>query len=161
MKNFIYALSLLWMILILGCGEQNKSGDKAKETVIIQKQSSLDTLKVEQTVDEIYTAMIERDAEMLTALCSEDLSYGHSSGLIQDKETFIDDVVNGPFTYISISPEDQSIKIVGQTAFVRHVFVSEAMNAGEHVNIRIGCLQAYQYNSSGDLQLIIRQAYKL
>ncbi len=160
MKKLTHVFALLLVMIVLGCKEQT-SAENEKTTENSKEQLMLDARMVEQVVGDIYTAMINRDEEVLEALCSENLTYGHSSGLIQDKETFIDDVINGPFKYINISIEDQSIKILGQTAFVRHVFVSESMNAGEQVNIRIGCIQAYQYNTSGDLQLVIRQAYKL
>lgn len=160
MKKLLFFVGLLLCIITAGCKEVNEQPSESKISKD-HEQPKLDSQKVENIVNDIYEAMINRNGDVLDILCSAQLSYGHSSGLVQNKNEFIDDVVNGPFEFLTIIPEEQTIQLVGQTAFVRHVFVSKALNDGENVDIRIGCVQAYQYNEHGDLQLILRQAFKL
>lgn len=160
MKNILCTLILSICILALGCKEAGQQ-EKIKEEPMTKVEPELTEGVVEEMVNDIYAAMMNKNGEVLDILCSEHLSYGHSSGLEQNKAEFVDDVVNGPFEFLSITPEEQTIKIVGQTALVRHIFASKAKNAGEDVDIRIGCVQVYQYSKEGDLQLLLRQAYKL
>lgn len=106
-------------------------------------------------------AMVDPTPELMDSLCSDELTYGHSSGLIQNKTEFISDVVNGPFDFLSVEAPDQAINLLGNTAIVRHIFLAKASNRGEPVDIRIGNVQVYQRNNDGSWKLLARQAYKL
>lgn len=123
-------------------------------------QTSGTVADVEAQVDALYLAMVDKDEAVLESLTAEKLSYGHSSGTIEDKAQFIDAVMNGVFDYVSISPEDQSINLSGDVALVRHIFVTNALNDGEPVDIRIGNLMTFQ-KQNGEWKLLARQAYKL
>ena len=93
-------------------------------------------------------------------MTSEVLTYGHSSGNVQDREEFIDDLINGPFDFLSIDTSDESIHILGDTAIVRHVLSAKGMNKGEPADVHIGIILVFQ-KKNGKLQLLARQAYKL
>jgi len=105
--------------------------------------------------------MVNADSIQLNKLTSDALTYGHSSGLIQNKSEFINDVVNGPFNFSMIDNPEQNIYLFDNTAIVRHVFQAKATNNGEQVDIRIGNIQVYQKNKTGIWKLLARQAYKL
>jgi len=115
---------------------------------------------VEEKVDALYEAMVEKDEATLKNLTAENLSYGHSSGALEDKAQFIEAVMNGPFDYLSITPEDQNIILSGDVALVRHIFVTNALNDEKPVDIRIGNLMTFQ-KQNGEWRLLGRQAYKL
>lgn len=115
---------------------------------------------VEVKVDALYEAMVEKDEATLINLTAENLSYGHSSGNIEDRAQFIEAVMNGPFDYLSIIPEDQKIILSGDVALVRHIFVTNALNDGKPVDVRIGNLMTFQ-KQNGEWKLLGRQAYKL
>lgn len=123
-------------------------------------QTSEANSAVEKKVDVLYKAMVEKDEAILKTLTAEDLSYGHSSGTLEDKAQFIKAVMNGPFDYLSITPEDQKIILSGDVALVRHIFVTNALNDGEPVDVRIGNLMTFQ-KQNGEWKLLGRQAYKL
>ncbi len=116
--------------------------------------------QVAAAVDALYVAMVDPNHKQLENLTAKDLTYGHSSGLLENKEQYIESVVNGPFDFIAIDPTNQTISISGDTAVVRHIFIAEAVNSGEPVAIRIGVLMIFQ-NQNSDWKLIARQAYKL
>lgn len=142
LKNGLGSLLLL-LGLATGCQSNQSQNDQ-----------------VAATVDALYAAMVSPNQKQLDDLTAKDLTYGHSSGLLENKNQYIEAVVNGPFDFISIDPTNQTITITGDTAVVRHLFIAEAVNSGEPVAIKIGVLMVFQNQNSG-WKLLARQAYKL
>ncbi len=64
--------------------------------------------------DARITAMVQRDDETLERLLSDDLYYMHSSGNVDTKRTFIDNVQNGPLTYTSIERRGVEGRVAGE-----------------------------------------------
>lgn len=131
-------------------------------TVVAQssKSSAADKKDVTETVEALYKAMVEKDGKSLEKLTAESLSYGHSSGTLENKSEYIDAVLKGPFDFISIDPAEQSIYFSEGTAIVRHFFVAKGINDGEPADVRIGALLVFQ-KQNGQWKLLARQAYKL
>lgn len=93
-------------------------------------------------------------------MTAEALTYGHSSGNVQDREEFIDDLVNGPFDFLSIDTSDESIHISGDTAIARQILSAKGTNKGEPADVHIGIILVFQ-KRNGELHLLARQADKL
>ncbi len=129
-------------------------------TLIVFAQSNNDQQQLDTAVKELYRAMVDKDGKILDNLTAKDLTYGHSSGKIEDKTQYIDAVLNGSFEFSSIVPNEQTIYISGKTAIVRHIFVAEGTNNGEPADVRIGIMMTYQ-KQNGKWKLLARQAYKL
>jgi len=129
-------------------------------TVIVFSQSNNDRQKLNTAVEELYKAMVDKDENALENLTAKDLTYGHSNGKIEDKAQYVDAILNGPFVFSSIVPDEQNIYISGRTAIVRHIFVAKGTNAGEPTDVRIGVMMTYQ-KQDGKWKLLARQAYKL
>ncbi|MGS2765058.1 nuclear transport factor 2 family protein [Sinomicrobium sp. M5D2P9] len=155
------SLLLLFLGVFISCSEgkkeQQKSGIAQGETMIsvAQEQNA-----VKDVVELLRGAIIEPDAELLDNLTADQLTYGHSSGVIQDKDEFIDDLVHGAFDFTEVDFTDQRIVVSGSTAIVRHVFEAKATNAGEPVDVRIGNVLVY-VKQEAEWKLLARQAYKL
>lgn len=116
-------------------------------------------LELEQKILTLYEAMVHRNAEQLKELTSENLTYGHSSGTIENKPEFINAVLNGTFQFDKISAEDQTIVISDDIGMVRNIFLAEGTNNNEPANVRIGCLMIFR--KEGQWKLLARQAFKL
>ena len=121
----------------------------------MDKQTVLDAL------GELDQALIDRDSATLSSITAPNLTYGHSSGNIQDKDEFIDDVMNGPFRFVSITNEDQSVNISGNVGIVRHKLSADATNRGNPAKVRIGIIMVFKQNENNEVVLLARQAYKL
>ena len=120
-----------------------------------------DTKHVFLAVSDFNQAMVNRDKAILDLLSMEELSYGHSSGKIENKKTFIDEIIYGDFDFISTNTENQTINFSGEsTAVVRHILLIEAINKGEKVSIRIGNMMVFKKQDKL-WKLLARQAYKL
>lgn len=117
--------------------------------------------EITKVVTDFNNAMVNADSVQLEKLTSDALTYGHSSGLVQNKSEFIDDVIHGPFDFSKIDNPEQSIHLLDDTAIIRHVFEAKATNDGNQVDIRIGNIQVYKKNQNGIWKLLARQAYKL
>ena len=114
---------------------------------------------VTRAVDALSHAMIAVDKAQLEALTAPELSYGHSSGVIENQQAFVDGLMSRNMVPKSIELSDRHVTIVGDTAIVRHNFTAEAENkAGQVVPVRIGVLQVWE-KRDGDWKLLAHQAY--
>ncbi|GBF17860.1 MULTISPECIES: nuclear transport factor 2 family protein [Arenibacter] len=157
-----WILPIFALLILMGC-KQNVDPPKSQSTAdMMEEGQGLITIdEVQRTVSTFNEAMVNPSTELMDSLCADELTYGHSSGLIQNKAAFIDDIVNGPFDFLSLEAADQTITISGNTAIVRHIFLAKGTNAGEPADVRIGNTQVYQKARDGALKLLARQAYKL
>lgn len=115
---------------------------------------------VATTVTELYTAMVDRNRQTLQKLTADELTYGHSSGIMEDKTAFIKEIVEGPYDYLTITPEEQTITIAGKNAVVRHRFNVQATNDGVPASLTLGVLMVFQKKGNA-WKLLARQGYKL
>jgi len=111
-------------------------------------------------LNEFNQAIINTDSTALKNLVWEDLSYGHSSGLIQNKAAFIAGVMNGPNFFKKFELQNQTVKVSGKNAIVRHLAIAQAVNKGNPVEIRFGNILIWQ-KKQGHWKLLARQGYKL
>lgn len=126
----------------------------------MEQGTGSETAEVEDVVARLNRAIIDPTEEALGKITSDGLTYGHSSGKVQDRAEFMDDLVHGTFDFGSIDISDQTVHISGDVAVVRQIFDSEATNAGKPVHVHIGNVLIFQ-RQDGQWKLLARQAYKL
>jgi len=116
---------------------------------------------VAQAVSQLIKGIQEADETTLRDITAEELVYGHSSGKVQNKEEFVAEIISGePLDYVSIACTDQTIKVVGETAIVRHVFTAETLSADTPGTLRIGNVLIWQLQKN-QWKLLARQAYRV
>lgn len=118
-----------------------------------------DEAEVATAVDKLTQAMWHKDIQQLDALTAENLSYGHSSGNIQDKKAFIADIETGKSAFNDLKMLNQKIILSGDTALVRNHFSAQAVNSGKVVPTEIENFQIWQ-KQKGQWLLIGRQAFR-
>lgn len=132
--------------------------------IMLASTSIIAQSKTEQIVADAVTALhnnvVNPNREALDKLVSADLSYGHSAGKVENKDQFVDFLFNGPFKFTSINVSDQTIKVSGKNAVVRHIFIGKATNNGVPTDIRIGNLMVWRKEGS-HWKLLARQAFRL
>jgi len=119
-----------------------------------------DEKAVASAVDSLNKYIITPNKEALANLASDNLSYGHSGGLVQNKQQFVDSLVNGQMDFQTLEGKNQTISIAGNNAIVRHQFVSSASKAGAPTTIDVGNLLIWT-KENGKWKLLARQAYKI
>jgi len=113
------------------------------------------------TAIEIFKkGIVDADKDLLNTITAEELVYGHSSGKVQNKAEFIAEIVSKLPAYLSVDMTDQTIKISGNAAIVRHIYSAETMNNGTPGRVKIGNMLIWQ-KQHGKWKLLARQAYKL
>lgn len=121
---------------------------------------SKDEAEVAAAVETLKKALLDAKRADLENIVANEISYGHSSGLIEDKAAFVEALASGKSDFISINLTDQTIKIAGNTALVRHKLAGEVKNSGQPGNVNLGVLLVWQ-KQQGQWKLLARQAYKL
>lgn len=116
--------------------------------------------QVASAVENLKLAMISGERAALARLAATDLSYGHSSGKIEDKAAFVESIASGKSDFVSIELLDQQIKVTGQTALVRHRLTAKTNDGGKPGEINLGILLVWQKQGK-EWKLLGRQAYKL
>lgn len=115
---------------------------------------------VAQAVERLRSAMLAADRGQLDALTAPQLSYGHSSGTVEDKARFIDVIAGKRTVYKSATHADQSVAVAGDNAIVRHVFSTETESEGRPGSARVGVMQVWQ-KQGGQWRLLARQAFRI
>jgi ketosteroid isomerase-like protein len=121
---------------------------------------SKDEIAVANAVEALKKAMIDADKSALEAIAADDLSYGHSSGKIEDKAEFVRAIVSGESDFVKIDLTEQTIKITGNTAVVRHKLFADTNNKGQAGTAKIAILLVFQ-KQKGQWKLLARQAVKI
>ena len=121
---------------------------------------SADEGTVKKAVEELRMAVVAKDKAKLDALTAAQLSYSHSSAVLQDKAKFIDGVMAGKATVKSLEWPEMTVQIVGNNGIVRHLWVSESELDGKVTNTKIGVMQVWQKQDAG-WKLLARASWKL
>ncbi|MHC8354571.1 nuclear transport factor 2 family protein [Pseudomonas sp. LB3P81] len=117
---------------------------------------------VAQAVDHLTQAMLKKnipELTALTALTAENLTYGHSSGKIQNKQEYIADIETGRSALKTLEMQNQTITLSGDVALVRNHFSAQALKGTEVIPTEIENLQIWQ-KQKGKWLLVGRQAFK-
>ena len=128
-----------------------------------QPSANLTAIKeVTDAVEQLRNAMISADGIRLDQLASAELSYGHSGGQMQNKQEFISSFTSGESVFISIEISNQTIRIIGNTAIVRHTLSAATNDKGKGPgNVNINILLVWIKNDEQVWQLVARQAVKV
>ena len=129
-------------------------------TMPVRSDAATPEAEVEAAVDELTRAILAADGTALDALVLDGLSYGHSSGAVQDKAAFVEALASRRSSFPSITLSNRTASIVGDDAIVRHVFDGETVSNGKTVPVHIGVLQVW-HREGGRWRLLARQAGKL
>lgn len=122
--------------------------------------AAADTDAVAQTVERLRVAMVASDGATLKTLIENDLTYGHSSGKLEDSSAFLK-ALDGTNSFQSIALSNQTVQVNGDNAWVRHIFDSiNNLPDGKTSTAHIGVLQVWKKHPDG-WRLFARQAYLL
>lgn len=127
---------------------------------LAQSPSSIKEVTI--AVERLREAMINADSVMLNKLASDQLSYGHSGGQLQNKQEFIHAFTSGASVFVSIKLNGQIIQVVNNTAIVRHILSAATNDKGKGPGtVKISILLVWIKNDAGEWQLLARQAVKV
>lgn len=140
MKTLIIAITLLLPVLL---NAQSKT----------EKQ-------VAAATEQLRKAMVDGDKNSLENLVTEQLSYGHSGGHIDDKKEFVAKLTGGGSDFVTIDLTEQTVSVSGKTAIVRHILTAKTNDNGKLAEVHLRVLLVWQKQGS-QWKLLARQAVKI
>jgi ketosteroid isomerase-like protein len=150
MKNFKFikpAIILLMTVTSLSLKAQKKPRTDAK-------------VAVAETVETLRKLMVNPDSAKLSAMASEKLTFGHSSGKIQNKQEFLHSFISGDTDFTSLEFTDQTIQVAGSTAIVRHTLTGATHDKGKEPGTAKLMVILVMQKVKGQWILLARQAVK-
>jgi hypothetical protein len=140
MKNL--SVLLCWLLVVTGTQAQSKN-EKA----------------VAAAMERLRLAMISADSVKLADLVSDQLSYGHSGGHVDDKTEFISKITSGKSDFVGIEFTDQTISVNRNVAVIRHKMNALTNDGGKPGEVHLLVLLVWQ-KLHGYWKLLARQAVK-
>ncbi len=117
-------------------------------------------VQVENSMEILRDLLINPDPMKLDQILHDRLTYGHSSGFVEDKSSLIKNLTSGNSDFVTIDITEQEILIEDKTAIVRHKLSATTNDKGTpgQVNLRI----MYTWvKSNKSWKLLARQAVKV
>lgn len=103
----------------------------------------------------------KRDSTALLDLVSSKVSYGHSTGLVEDKPTMIKAAMANTGSYRDIALERVSISVDNNTALIRHNLRGVSIDAkGTEAPLNLHIMQVWK-KEGGKWRIWGRQAVKI
>ena len=123
-------------------------------TSVVSAQMGKMEQQVLQAEKDRFAAMVKGDRAALEKLLSDDLTYIHSTALLETKEQFLKSVTSGNIDYVSIVPNEKEwkIRIEGNTAIVNGLAAVNVIDTGKDRKITIR-FTTVQSNRGGAWQL--------
>ncbi len=120
-----------------------------------------ETAGVNAAVEQLRVLMVTPDKAALEAIVADGLSYGHSGGKIDTKTSFIDDLLTGASDFVSIELSDQTVRVSGNAAFVRHTLFGATADKGKMPGtVKLHILSVWE-KQGGKWKLAARQAVRI
>lgn len=136
---------LLLVLLIAGAACAQSAEDKVWE-------------RVQQLTNAIFD---KRDSLALLDLVSNNVTYGHSSGVIEDKPTMVSKAMASKTTYRNLQFEKLGIQVKDKVAIVRHNLRATSIDeSGKESAFDLGVLQVWR-RENGKWRIWARQAVRI
>ncbi|MBB6502977.1 nuclear transport factor 2 family protein [Pedobacter cryoconitis] len=146
MKTIILSLFLMMSCVLV----------KAQQTGSTTKEET----EVTAVVEKLRAAMISGNKTELESLVTDDLTYGHSSGKVQNKAGFVDDISSKRSDFKTIELTKQSVTIQDNIAIVRHILTADTNDGGKPAHITLGIVLVLKKQKK-DWKIIARRAFHI
>ena len=128
-------------------------------TIGLSAQNNAEKLVAKQ-IDLFHKAMVDANEAALNDLTSDQLSYGHSNGVVEDKKDFMHKLTSGSSDYTKIEVSNQVISISGDVAIVRQDAELLMKGSAHGTKLNLMLVMVWQ-KSKGKWKLLARQAVKI
>ena len=143
MKKIICITLLVFMVM----SHVSAQGDVQKNEVMMKMLS-------------LKNALIGKDSVSLSGLLAEDVTYGHSTGMVQTKAQLIRSVVSGEQDYRSMEPSDMNVRIYDNTGVVTLKLKAHVVIAGKPTDLNMTATLTW-VKINGEWKLVARQSARL
>lgn len=127
--------------------------------LVAAAQQSNAQQEVASVMEKLMQAMENPNESNLKQLTHQNLSYGHSSARIENRDQFMQSLLSGQSDFVKITPEQETISVVGSTAIVRHILQATTLDEGKPGSIHLPVLYVWT-KEQNTWKLLARQAVK-
>ncbi|MEO1259780.1 MAG: nuclear transport factor 2 family protein [Bacteroidota bacterium] len=103
--------------------------------------------KTHQTIADLeqqrFLAMMQKDVAFLENVLTEDVTYAHSNGLVENKKQHLENVSSGSITYQQMKVEENSLRIYKKTAVNNGIINVKGLYKGTPFQVRLGYTNIY------------------
>ncbi|HXL58760.1 MAG TPA: nuclear transport factor 2 family protein [Chitinophagaceae bacterium] len=133
---------------VLTFSSQAQQDNSAKQTEVMMKMANL------------RNALLSKDSVALSNLLADDVTYGHSSGLIQTKPELIRSVMSGEQDYKTIEPSNMNVRIYDNAGVVTTNIKTSLIYQGKPTDLDMAVTLIW-VKINGEWKLVARQSVKL
>lgn len=119
-----------------------------------------DETAIAARMETLRSAMLKPDSVTLAGIAADALTYVHSTGFVEDKTAFVNDLVTGKTVFTEVNFTEQTIKVAGNIACVRNHMTGATNNNNIPAKVDIIVLLVWQ-KQKGTWKLFARQAAKI
>lgn len=105
-------------------------------------------------------ALLSGDRAQLMQITTPELSYAHSSGVIENQQEFVEKLATGKSDFVKIDISNETITVYKNAAVVRHQLFADINDGGKPGTVKLNVLMFWVETKMG-WQLAARQATKI
>lgn len=115
---------------------------------------------VRQLEQKRFAAMTARDNSTLEGLLADDLTYAHSTGVLETKAQFLETIAGGAIEYMSIAPRDTTARVYDRMVVMHGLADVSVRIAGAPQAFTVRYTDAW-VNRGGRWQMILWQSTRV
>ncbi len=127
--------------------------------VLAQPDGDQQKTDVKMKMWSLKNALINKDSAALSGLLADDVTYGHTSGIIQTKQELIHDITSGVQDYKTIDPSNMNIRVYDNSAIVTMNSHVNLLFKGNPVDMNMSVTLVW-IKENGDWKLEARESVK-
>lgn len=127
--------------------------------VMAKESPNPETQAITSAVQRLHQAMLDADSAGLYNLTADELTYGHSTGALEDRETFIKNLSSKKTRFKTIEFPEPDIRIKKNVAWVRGNLRAEILNNTATDQVAFKILYVFVLED-GTWKLLARQSVK-
>jgi ketosteroid isomerase-like protein len=122
------------------------------------KPAPADTVKAAEL--ERFDAAQKNDLEALAKLLADDLTYTHSTGVLETKAVFLESLKSGKLQFKKIEPADLQVRVYGTSAVINGTAKLAVVSEGQPKDVHIRFTDVW-VSQAGRWQMVAWQSSKL
>lgn len=117
---------------------------------VIAEKQQLDIKAIGELESARFTAMVTGDISALEKILSDDVTYSHSTGVVETKSQFLTNLKEGKTKYLSITPETTLVRGFGDdTAIITGKSQFHIVATGRDIQTTLVHTSVYRLQKSG------------
>jgi hypothetical protein len=139
--------TLLLFIFVLPVFASAQVGDSKQQMQVMMKMASL------------RQSLLNKDTATLSRLLADNVTYGHTNGMIQSKGELVQDIANGNQQYQAINLAGLNVTVYNDAATVNLDATIKMIYHGKLLDFKMKALFVW-IKQSGEWKLVARQSVK-